>query len=174
MKWIAMVAMGVHLAAQAPPDIRIVEIADHPGQSCAMFVPSSYTAARAWPVLYCLDPGARGRTAVEAFAAAAEKAGFLVAGSNNSRNGPVAASGEAIRLMVQHTHQTYSIDDFREYAAGMSGGARLALGWASQNSGIAGVVASSAGFGKRCPNKSHSLFFSPPAWTTSIMTSSTT
>ena len=158
MKWIAIAALAAHLAAQtaatpAPLDIHVVEIADHPGQSYAMFVPSTYTAARAWPILYCLDPGARGRAAVESFAAAAEKAGFLVAGSNNSRNGPVAASGEATRLMVQHTHQTYSIDDFRVYAAGLSGGARLALGWASQNSGIAGVVASSAGFSNSLPKQ---------------------
>jgi poly(3-hydroxybutyrate) depolymerase len=153
MKWIAMAAIAAHLAAQTPPEIRVVEIAEHPGQSYAMFVPSAYTATRAWPILYCLDPGARGRTAVEAFAAAAEKAGFLVAGSNNSRNGPVATSGEAIRLMVEHTHRTYTIDDFRVYAAGMSGGARLALGWASQNNGIAGVVASSAGFGTFLPKQ---------------------
>jgi poly(3-hydroxybutyrate) depolymerase len=158
MKWIAMAVLAAHLAAQtaAPPasmDIRVVDVADHPGQSYAMFVPSTYTAARAWPILYCLDPGARGRTAVEAFTAAAEKAGFLVAGSNNSRNGPIAVSVEAIRLMLQHTRQTYSIDDSRVYVAGLSGGARLALGWASQNDNIAGVVASSAGFGTSLPKQ---------------------
>lgn len=159
MKWIVLASLAASLAAQSPPDIRVIEIADHPGQSYAMFVPSTYTAARAWPILYCLDPGARGRAAVEPFAAAAEKAGFLVAGSNNSRNGPTAVAGEAIRLMVQHTHQTYSIDDSRVYAAGMSGGARLALGWASQNSGIAGVVASSAGFSGALPKQiSFALF----------------
>jgi predicted esterase len=158
MKWIAATALAAHFAAQtaAPsssPEIHVVEVAGHPGQSYAMFVPSTYTAARAWPILYCLDPGGRGRAAVEPFAAAAEKAGFLVAGSNNSRNGPLAPSVEAIRLMLEHTHQTYSIDDSRVYVAGLSGGARLALGWASQNSNIAGVVASSAGFSGSLPKQ---------------------
>ena len=48
------------LAAQdAPPaqGIRQLEVRNHQGQSYWMFVPSSYTAGRAWPILYCLDPG---------------------------------------------------------------------------------------------------------------------
>src|SRR5579862_5339149 len=125
-----------------------------------MFVPSTYAAARACPILFCLDPGGRGRAAVAQFAAAVEpcaaaakKAGFLVAGSNNSRNGPLAPSVEAIRLMLEHTHQNYSIDDSRVYVAGLSGGARLALGWASQNDNIAGVVANSAGFSNSLPKQ---------------------
>ena len=44
---------------------------------------------------------------VERFAAAAEKAGFLLAGSNNSRNGPMAPVHEAINLMVGDTHERY-------------------------------------------------------------------
>ena len=105
------------LAALLPAQpIRTVDIPGHAGQSYALFVPAAYTADRPWPVLYCLDPGARGRTAVERFAGAAEKAGFVVAGSNNSRNGPIAPSQEAVRLMVEHTHQTLSLDDTRIYA----------------------------------------------------------
>src|SRR6185369_15137924 len=69
---------------------------DNPAQSYALYVPSNYSPERAWPILYCLDPGARGRVPVERFAEAAEKAGFLVAGSNNSRNGPLAPSEQAI------------------------------------------------------------------------------
>jgi len=118
---------------------------DNPAQSYALYVPSNYSPERAWPILYCLDPGARGRVPVERFAEAAEKAGFLVAGSNNSRNGPLAPSEQAIGVMVVDTHARFSIDDTRIYAAGLSGGARLALGWA-MNGRIAGVVASSAGF----------------------------
>jgi poly(3-hydroxybutyrate) depolymerase len=119
--------------------VQQIEVRDHPGQSYALFVPSNYRADHGWPILYCLDPGARGRAAVERFAAAAEKAGFLVTGSNNSRNGPLAPSREAIGLMVADTHERYAIDDARIYAAGLSGGARLALSWAmGQNGRIAG------------------------------------
>lgn len=137
------------LAAQdAPPTqgIQKLEVSNHQGQSYWMFVPLNYSADRAWPTLYCLDPGARGRVPVERFAAAAEKAGFLVAGSNNSRNGPMAPAQEAINLMVGDTHDRFSIDDSRLYVAGLSGGARVALQWA-QNGHIAGVIACSVGFG---------------------------
>jgi poly(3-hydroxybutyrate) depolymerase len=150
MKWYTVVLLGANfLAAQeAPPPrgIQSIEVRGHPTQSYWMFVPSNYTADRAWPVLYCLDPGARGRVPVERFATAAEKAGFLVAGSNNSRNGPMGPVQEAIGLMLSDTHERFSIDDSRVYAAGLSGGARVALQWA-QNGHIAGVIACSAGFG---------------------------
>jgi len=107
---VALAALAAVLSAQ---DVKQIDIPTHPGQSYALFVPSTYSADRRWPILYCLDPGARGRNAVERFAAAAEKAGFLVAGSNNSRNGPIQPSLEAIRLMVQDTHDRFSIDDAR-------------------------------------------------------------
>src|SRR5438270_11070488 len=123
-------AAALPLLAQETPSGKVLErviCRDNAQQSYALYVPSSYTPERAWPILYCLDPGARGRVPVERFAAAAEKAGFLVAGSNNSRNGPFAPSELAIRLMLTDTHARFQIDDSRVYAAGLSGGARLAL-----------------------------------------------
>lgn len=157
MKWWAAVVFlsaGWLAAQDAPPaqDIRQLEVREHQGQSYWMFTPANYSADSAWPILYCLDPGARGRVPVELFAAAAEKAGFLVAGSNNSRNGPMAPVHEAIGLMVRDTHQRYSIDDSRLYVAGFSGGARVALDWA-RNGHIAGVIACGAGFGLPGPPK---------------------
>ena len=109
MTWrvaVVFLSAGWLAAQDAPParDIRQLEVPHHQGQSYWMFAPANYTADRAWPILYCLDPGARGRVPVERFAAAAEKAGFLVAGSNNSRNGPMAPVQEAINLMVADTH----------------------------------------------------------------------
>jgi hypothetical protein len=133
------------LAAQTAPPIKQIEVAGHPGQSYWMFVPSTYTPDRAWPMLYCLDPGARGRVPVERFAAAAETAGVLVAGSNNSRNGPMGPVQEAVNLMFGDTHARFAIDDSRIYAAGHSGGSRVALQWAL-NGHIAGVVACGAAF----------------------------
>jgi predicted esterase len=114
-------------------------------QSYALYLPAQYAPERTWPILYCLDPDARGRIPVERFAEAAKRAGWIVAGSNNSRNGPVEAAREAIRWMLEDTHQRFSIDDSRIFAAGLSGGARLALAWAA-NSGLSGVIACGAGF----------------------------
>ncbi|MCU1232337.1 MAG: hypothetical protein JWP63_304, partial [Candidatus Solibacter sp.] len=63
-------------------------------------------------------------------------------------------SREAIGLMVVDTNERYAIDPDRIYAAGLSGGARLALSWAlGQNGRIAGVIACSAGFGADTPKQ---------------------
>jgi predicted esterase len=117
-----------------------------PQISYALYLPSSYTAQRTWPILYCLDPGARGRIPVERFAAAAERAGFIVVGSNNSRNGPLEPVREAVEQMVSDTHERFAIDETHLYAAGFSGGSRLALGW-GLGGHLAGVIACGAGFG---------------------------
>src|SRR5688572_27096883 len=56
--------------------------------SYALYLPSNYAANKKWPVVYGFDPGARGLMPVEQFKEAAEKYGYIVIGSNDSRNGP--------------------------------------------------------------------------------------
>src|SRR5689334_804285 len=86
-------AVALVTAAMAAADLptgRIIDsvtCAAEPSQSYALFVPANYTASRAWPVIFAFDPGGRGRNPVERYQAAAEQYGFIVAGSNNSRNG---------------------------------------------------------------------------------------
>jgi len=135
------------LAAALPPGqvIEKVQCERNPAVSYAVYLPSNYTDDRAWPILYCLDPVARGRVPVDRFAKAAEAEGFIVVGSNNSRNGPIEPVRESIAATVDDTHTRFKIDDRRVYAAGFSGGSRVALGWAL-NGSIAGVVACGAGF----------------------------
>jgi len=117
-----------------------------PAQHYALYVPSNYSAARKWSAIFAFDPGARGRAGVERFQAAAEKYGYLVAGSLNSRNGPWEVSLEAAKAMMADVVQRFSIDTKRIYTAGQSGGARVALALALDSNQIAGVFASSAGF----------------------------
>jgi len=146
---------GVALADEEIPKGRIVErvvCSGDKSQSYALYLPAVYSRERAWPVLYCLDPAARGRVPVERFQKAAERAGFIVAGSNNSRNGPLDVAREAIRWLLTDTHERFAIDDAHAYAAGFSGGARLALAWAG-NGRVAGVIACGAGFGSPIPKE---------------------
>ena len=122
-----------------------VSCAKDAGQTYALYVPSRYTAEKKWPVIFCFDPGARGRVPVERLQAAAEKYGYIVAGSLTSRNGPWAANAAAIQAMVRDVESHLSIDVRRIYAAGLSGGARVATQVAI--GGLAkGVIACSAGF----------------------------
>lgn len=129
-----------------------------PKQSYALYLPSTYGAGRAWPVLYCLDPGARGRLPLERFEEGAEKYGYILAGSYNSRNGPLAPALEALRAMWRDTHETLSIDDRRAYVAGMSGGARDATAFLATGA-FAGVIAQAAGFSRSAVPKDFALPF---------------
>ncbi|MFT3831139.1 MAG: dienelactone hydrolase family protein [Opitutaceae bacterium] len=95
-------------------------------QSYAVFVPSAYDPARRWPVLFCFDSRARGALPVKLFAAAAEKHGYIVVGSHNSRNGPVADNDAAAAAMLRDVSERYAVDRERVYVAGFSGGARVA------------------------------------------------
>ena len=83
---------------------------------------------RVWPVIFAFDPGGRGRIPVERYQAAAEKYGYIVAGSNNSRNGSWAVSMTSAQAMMTDVAQRFSLDPQRIYTAGMSGGSRVALG----------------------------------------------
>jgi len=98
-------------------------------------------------VLYAFDPGARGQVPVQRFKDAAERFGWIIVGSNNSRNGEFQPSIDAWNAIVKDTHQRFAIDDDRAYLAGFSGGARLAFYFAIRCQGcIAGVIGSGAGF----------------------------
>ena len=116
-------------------------------QSYALYLPSSYTHDKRWPIIYCFDPGARGQMPVERFKEAAEKYGYIVVGSNNSRNGSTEAPLAAVNAMLNDTQARFSIDERRVYTAGFSGGARVAssVGYALAGT-IAGVIACGAGF----------------------------
>ena len=116
-------------------------------QSYALYLPSVFSATRKWPILYLFDPLARGEVAVEAARAAAEKFGYIVVASNNSRNGPMADSTAAANAVWRDTQERFPVEEQRRYLAGMSGGARLATAIALSCGGCAaGVIANAAGF----------------------------
>jgi tetratricopeptide (TPR) repeat protein len=159
MRFLALPAL-LFFAASLPKGHIIDKVAcsADPRQSYALYLPSNYSPGRAWPILYCLEPLARGRLPVERFEAGAEQYGYIVAGSCNSRNGPPAVALEAIRAMWRDTHETLSIDDKRVYLAGMSGGARVATTLLGTGA-FAGVIAQAAGFSGSGPPKGFAFPF---------------
>ena len=148
-----MVVLLAHSAAHAQTEsiprgqiVERIEALNDSSQSYALYLPSNYTPDRKWPILYAFDPGARGRVPVERFKEAAEKYGWIVLGSNNSRNGPWDVSVDAWNAMQIDTHQRLAIDDERIYATGFSGGSRVAVRIAIVCKCLAGVMAGGAGF----------------------------
>lgn len=156
-----IVASAVSAAPELPRGEVLAQVAStsDTNQTYALYIPRSFNPATKSPVLFCFDPGARGRVPVERFSAAAEKFGWIVAGSNNSRNGPWDANASAIRAMVGDVTRHLPVDAKRIYVAGLSGGARvacqIAIGGLAQ-----GVIACSAGFpGSEPPRKVAFPFF---------------
>lgn len=145
----------VLLSGQKPPArdlqpgqlVPVVKSAANPEQTYALYLPSSYTPSQTWPIIYVFDPGARGAMPVELMKAAAERYGFIVAASNNSRNGPWDASFVAARAVWDDTHTSLSLDQRRVYFAGFSGGARVAAQLAQGCNCAHGVFLNGAGFG---------------------------
>jgi predicted esterase len=139
-------------ALATPQDLepgRIIErvaCKNAPNQSYALYLPSTYSSARKWPLLAAFDPGARGNAPVERFKEAAERYGYIVCGSNTSRNGPLSPSAEAAKAMLGDVAARFSIDDKRVYLTGFSGGARAAVAIAVWFSGsVAGLIGCGAG-----------------------------
>src|ERR1700722_466491 len=104
-----------------------VKCAAHPEQSYALYLPSNYSPQHAWPVIFAFDPRANGRSPVVQYQAAAEKYGYIIAGSKNSRNGPARVSMTAAQAMLEDLNSRFSIDSKRMYVAGHSGGARFSM-----------------------------------------------
>lgn len=154
--WLALLAGGTASAQDLPPGQMIddVQCKDDASQHYSLYVPSNFTPERRWPVILGFDAGGRGRRAVERYQAAAEQYGYIVAGSNNARNGPWEISLNAARAMTADVTTRFPVDPRRVYTAGMSGGARVAMMVALSlriitglfGPDIAGVFASSAGF----------------------------
>ncbi len=142
-----LVAVSLALAQKLPAGqiIDRVTCAADPSQSYALFVPAAYTPSRAWPVIFAFDPGGRGRNPVERYQAAAEKYGYIVVGSNNSRNGSMEFP-KILAAMTTDVAERLAVDPKRVYLAGMSGGARAAFQVALASKDVAGVIASSAGY----------------------------
>jgi dienelactone hydrolase len=144
-----ILAGGLSLAVQAqtpsPGAVHasVAAIADS-SNSYALYLPASYSPVKRWPLLLVFDPFARGEVSVQLFHEAAEKYGFIVVGSNNSRN--FEDPSTAIRILWADIKLRYAIDPQRIYTAGLSGGARVAssVALACKNC-IAGVIACGAG-----------------------------
>ena len=143
-----LMATAASRAAELPTGqiVDSVECAADNTQHYALYLPSNYTPSRQWSVILAFDGGGRGRVPVERYQQAAEKYGYIVAGSLNSRNGPWEVSMNAAKAMTADVKARFSIDPKRVYTAGLSGGARVALKIALESKQIAGVFASSAGF----------------------------
>ncbi len=110
----------------------------------ALYIPDKKGAL---PIIFFFDAHARGSLPVKKYKTLADRYGFILAGSNNSKNGmqPYERNNIIYNFMEDVERRT-PFDPTRVYVSGFSGGARIASGIGLYNSNIAAVIACAAGF----------------------------
>ncbi|MFW6083862.1 MAG: hypothetical protein ACODAA_01470 [Gemmatimonadota bacterium] len=146
------VAVQGEAAVFTAPTGRIVEnvrATSDSSRSFALYVPTSYTPDREWPLVMIMDPRGRGVPPLRKLVPAAERLGYVVASSSNTASDVGGdPNTPAVNAMLATLQPRLSLDDRRFYLFGMSGTARIA--WSLAYAGIphfAGV----AGFGAGIP-----------------------
>jgi dienelactone hydrolase len=122
-------------------------------QNYALYLPSTYSPLKAWPIIYAFDPGARGEVPVKLYKQTAEKYGYIIAASNNSRNFQGNAASQAAQAVWDDTHARLRLDAHRIYTMGFSGGARVAtmLALRCAACAVAGVIAHGGSYPESLP-----------------------
>jgi len=119
----------------------------------ALYLPTNYydDPEAEFPVIYAFDAAARGVMPVELFRDAAEKYGYIIAGSNVSENGPWEPILKAAETMMKDVEARFRVDKARRYTTGFSGGARVATSLAVLYGTFEGVIGCGAGFSPNYP-----------------------
>ena len=124
---------------------RITSRADT-SQRYALYVPSSITRDKQWPVLFLLDPRGRALIPLQRFRAAAERLGYITISSYNTlSDGPGQPNYDALTAMLADVQTSLPVDPRRFYLAGFSGTTRFAWQVSTQiGRAIAGIVGTGA------------------------------
>lgn len=136
--------------------IESVRCAGSSSQAYTLYLPSYYTSERSWPIVYGFSPGGDGAEPVRLLKSSAEKYGYILAGSNNARNGPWPPIYEATQAVLEDTEARLKLHPDRRYAMGFSGGARMSFAMVNKYSKkFRGVIPCGAGFGEEqgCPSR---------------------
>jgi hypothetical protein len=116
-----------------------------PTQSYALYIPVKGNK-EVLPIIYCFDPHGDGALPLKKYRSLADAYGFILVGSNNSKNGNDWQTTEnSWRHLFDDTQDRLKIDRHRIYTCGFSGGAKVAGFVALQHSVVKGVIAGGAG-----------------------------
>jgi len=115
-------------------------------QRYALYLPSSFTRERQWPVLFLLDPRGRALIPLQRFQPAAERLGFIAISSYNTlSDGPAEPNYKAMNAMLDDVQRSLPVDSRRFYLVGFSGTARFAWEMTTQLPGtVAGIIGAGA------------------------------
>jgi pimeloyl-ACP methyl ester carboxylesterase len=160
---ICLSSVFVHATAQDGKVIDSVVCKTDPAQSYALYIPIRGDK-QALPIVYFFDPHGDGALPLRKYRMLAETYGFILAGSNNSKNGNDWPTTEYIwRHLYSDVQGRLKIRRDRIYTCGFSGGAKVAsyvaIGRPAEDPVIKGVVANGAGLPDGVPASDLSFSF---------------
>jgi predicted esterase len=129
---------------QVPVGEMVEDIAciSNPTQTYTLYIPSTFSGERRYPVLLVFDPRGRSLVAAEIFREAAEAYGWIIVSSDNTRSdGPMEPNTVALQALWPEVHARLPADFDRIYAAGFSGGAAVASVLSRATGELAGILA---------------------------------
>ena len=95
--------------------------------SYTYYLPTNYNDSVKYPVFFIFDPHASGELPVNLYKSYAEKFGYILVASNDSKNGTnYQRINNIINSLLDDALKRFSIDQNRIYTMGFSGGARVA------------------------------------------------
>ena len=114
-------------------------------QSYALYIPATLKTT-SLPVLFCFDPHGDGALPLQHYKTLADQFGFIMIGSNNSKNGNDWTTTQTIlNTLFTDVKNRVVFNQARIYALGFSGGAKVAGYAALHQQGIQGIIVSGAG-----------------------------
>ena len=115
-------------------------------ETYALYLPKSFDASQLSAVMFVFDPSGNGANGLRSFTASAEKFNYILIASNATKNGvSYDTNFQATNRLFATVFSTFKIDEKRIYAAGFSGGSRLATAIAALTNKMQGVIACGAG-----------------------------
>jgi predicted esterase len=129
-------------AGKVIPEIRCQK---DPSVTYALYLPPDYSAKKRYPLMLVFDPHASGALPLGKYKALAEKYGYILIGSNDSKNGQNQSQTAGIVQVLFNEIPQYNVDTNRIYTMGFSGGGRVAGLVGLYRGGVAGIITCGAG-----------------------------
>lgn len=123
-----------------------VHLIGTPEESFALYLPQSFDPKSPSAVIFVFDPAGRGNAGAMPFIEAAETYDIIVVCSNNSRNAAYAKNFDIAQRWFDDVFSRFNIDQNLIYAAGFSGGSRLASAIGVISGAFKGVIGCGTSF----------------------------
>lgn len=133
---------GQEMTIQKGTVVDSVAINDSIAETFSLYLPSTFSTDRTWPVLFVFDTEGRGRPAAQLLRVAAEEQGYIVASSNDiSSDSSFINNVKVGTRLMNRIFNFFPIDQNGVYAAGFSEGAKVASALPTVFPEIKGIIA---------------------------------